>query len=174
MLQPLKKSRQLFRTEIREYFSIHLQHRCHFLAGKADHFLKGRVIGDDINLFVLDVLVVEPADRLVAPSAIWLDKQSNFHHGNIHLPCPFNKLYSSSVTVDDRHRGPNWGECVQGSQFRVLGSEARILECAGMTALWNDATCRVGGKRRPVAALQKSTLNGLNRFKNEVSKTGCF
>ena len=29
----------------------------------------------------------------------------------------------------------------------------RILECAGTTALWNDATCRVGGKRRPVAAV---------------------
>jgi hypothetical protein len=29
-----------------------------------------------------------------------------------------------------------------------------ILECAGRTALWNDATCRVGGKRRHVAAVQ--------------------
>ena len=31
------------------------------------------------------------------------------------------------------------------------------MECAGTTALWNDAICRVGGKRRHVAALQ--TLN---------------
>jgi hypothetical protein len=38
----------------------------------------------------------------------------------------------TSVTLD-----PIGVECVQGS-------EARILECAGMTALWNDATCRVG------------------------------
>ena len=37
---------------------------------------------------------------------------------------------------------PIEGKCVQGSQFRVLGSEARILECAGTTVLWNDATCR--------------------------------
>jgi hypothetical protein len=100
MFQPFKKSRQLFRAEIRQYFSLHLQHRRHFLAGKADHFLKCRVIGDDINLLILDVMVVEPADRLVAPPAIWLDKQSDFHRGNIHLPCPFNKLYF----VDDRRQ----------------------------------------------------------------------
>jgi hypothetical protein len=32
------------------------------------------------------------------------------------------------------------------------------LECADMSALWNDATCRVVGKRRHVAALQNSAL----------------
>jgi hypothetical protein len=56
---------------------------------------------------------------------------------------------------------------------RCDGKESeRTVECAGMTALWNDATCRVGGKRRHVAALQKITLNGLNYFKNEVLNHG--
>jgi hypothetical protein len=30
----------------------------------------------------------------------------------------------------------------------------RVLECADASALWNDATCRVGKKRRHVAAVQ--------------------
>ena len=73
------------------------------------------------------------------------------------------------------------GKCVQGSQFRVLGSEARILVCAGMTALWNDATCRVGGKRRHVAAVQTLAIKiGLNwvRFhflkKSKLVKSSMF
>jgi hypothetical protein len=48
-------------------------------------------------------------------------------------------MYFSSVTLDPAVGGDESG--------------ARILECAGMTALWNDATCRVGGKRRHVAAV---------------------
>jgi hypothetical protein len=32
----------------------------------------------------------------------------------------------------------------------------RVLECADTSALWDDATCRVGEKRRHVAALQNS------------------
>src|SRR5580698_3883200 len=59
-----------------------------------------------------------------------------------------------------RDAGPDWGDVfrVHSSGFWVQKPEARILECAGMTALWNDATCRVGGKRRHVAAVHTLDL----------------
>ena len=38
------------------------------------------------------------------------------------------------------------------------GEGGMVLECAGMTALWDSTTCRRVPKRRLVAALQKPTL----------------
>jgi hypothetical protein len=43
------------------------------------------------------------------------------------------------------------------------------LECADMSALWNDATCRVMGKRRRVAALQ---IKALPDFWRELPRIG--
>jgi hypothetical protein len=40
------------------------------------------------------------------------------------------------------------------------------LECADVSALWNDATCRVVGKRRHVAALQIKALPGIGQRPN--------
>jgi hypothetical protein len=72
--QRFKKFWQFFRAEIREDFSVHVQHRREFLAGKADHIGERRVVRDHVNLLVSDVVVVEPAHRLVAPTAIRLDE----------------------------------------------------------------------------------------------------
>ena len=44
---------------------------------------------------------------------------------------------------------------VVGSRVWRLSAASRMsLECADMSAPWNGATCRVGGKRRHVAAVQ--------------------
>ena len=55
-------------------------------------------------------------------------------------------INGSSVTLD-----PIGGQC----EFE------RAVECAGMTALWNDATCRVGGKAATCLRTPKKRLKWL-------------
>ena len=73
-LKILKKAGQFFRAEIRQNFSIHVQHWREFLAGNLHHLIKCAVIRHHVNLLVSDVVVIEPAHRLVTPTAIRLDE----------------------------------------------------------------------------------------------------
>jgi len=70
----LPKPCQFFRPEIGQYLSIYLNHRSEILPGKADHFIKSRAIGDDIELFIFNIVFVKPAHRLVTPRTIGLDE----------------------------------------------------------------------------------------------------
>ena len=58
-------------------FAIHVQHGDEFLAGEPNHFVKGDLVGDDIDSLILDFLLVKPVLRFVAPPTIGLDEQSN-------------------------------------------------------------------------------------------------
>jgi hypothetical protein len=56
--------------------------------------------------------------------------------------------------ADNRHRGTPFLN-TEGHEGHEGKTEARILECAGMTALWNDATCRVGGNPESLARVNQ-------------------
>ena len=57
--------------------SVYLDRR-KFLAGNADHLLKRRPVRDHIDLLVLDVVLVEPADGFMAPAAVGFDEEAGF------------------------------------------------------------------------------------------------
>jgi hypothetical protein len=98
----------------------------------------------------------------------------------------FRRTVDSKSTLRHSRRTVCTWTWLGGNVFRVQSSrfrdkEVRIWECAGTTALWNDATCRVGGKRRPVAAVQTLAIQiGLNwvRFhflkKSKLVKSSMF
>ena len=73
-MQTFEKAGQLFRPKIREDFAVYIENRRQFLAGNANHLLEGCRIRDHVERGVLDVVVIQPADGLVTPSAVWLDE----------------------------------------------------------------------------------------------------
>jgi hypothetical protein len=66
---------------------------------------------------------------------------------NVHPKMKTGKEFPSACI-----RFPSSPSLVRGAPLPLRNS---ALECADMSALWFDATCRVGGKRQRVAALQK-------------------
>ena len=68
---------QLIRAEVGENFAIHFNNRSQFLSRKANHFVECGFVIHDVYRFVLDIVVIEPADGFVTPTTPWLDKKSN-------------------------------------------------------------------------------------------------
>src|SRR5258706_4846886 len=77
LLQLLPEIRKLVRTEVRQDFTIQFNFRGKFLAGKADHFVISRFIGDNVDLFIVDAALIEPVGGLMAPTAVRLYEQSD-------------------------------------------------------------------------------------------------
>ena len=73
------------------------------------------------------------------------------------------------TAINQRGPGPQFLN-TEGNEGHEGKTKARVLECAGMTALWNDATCRVGGKRfnfslKPALTPALSPRRGRNGFR---------
>ena len=74
LFQPAPKISELVRAKIREDFAIDIDHRSEFLARKADHLVKCSLIGNDIDLLVFHVVLVEPMLGLVTPATVGFDE----------------------------------------------------------------------------------------------------
>ena len=84
VVQAFPKRGQLARPEVRQDFAIHVNHRRGCLAGEPIHLFVSFLVGDDIQNFILDAVLIEPIHRLRAPAAEWFDEQADFL-GLIHL-----------------------------------------------------------------------------------------
>ena len=76
-LQTRPERRELFRPKVREDFAVHVNHRRQFLTGKPDHFVVGRLVGEDVDRFVINAVIVQPTLGSMAPRAVILDEKSN-------------------------------------------------------------------------------------------------
>jgi len=96
------EARQLFRAKIGQHLAIGFQHRRKFLAGKADHLIKGSFIGDDINLFVVNIVVIQPPHGFVTPPTIGFDEQTWFRFHNYSFVDEANKInrHRNKISID--------------------------------------------------------------------------
>ena len=56
-------------AEVSQNLAIDIEDGRAGLAGQFDHFAIGIVIGNDIDRFIIDAPVIEPADGFIAPAA---------------------------------------------------------------------------------------------------------
>lgn len=73
----LPEARELLWPEVGEDFSIHIDDRRQLLAGEPYHFVKSRLVGDNIDLFIINTPLVQPAHCLMTPATIRLYEESN-------------------------------------------------------------------------------------------------
>src|SRR5687767_12658977 len=71
------KTGQLAGVKVGQDLPVHIDGGGEGLPGKLGHFLSGGGIGGYIQCFVLNATFLEPVDRLVAPSTVGFDKQTN-------------------------------------------------------------------------------------------------
>jgi hypothetical protein len=67
---------KLVGPEIGKNLAVHINDRRKFLPREANHFIVGRLVGNHVNGFVINFVLVEPPLGFVTPPAIWLHEQT--------------------------------------------------------------------------------------------------
>jgi hypothetical protein len=100
--QSRPKLSQLVGAKVGEDFSVNFDHRSEVLSGQPDHLVERGFIGDHVDAFVLDAVVIKPLHRLMAPTTIRLNEQPNplrFHDYTLPENATFSTTYLGAVLV---------------------------------------------------------------------------
>jgi hypothetical protein len=77
VFESLPERVELFRAEIGEDFTVHINHGCQILPAQLDHLIEGGIVRDDIQQIIIDPALIQPTHGTMTPTAVGLDEEAN-------------------------------------------------------------------------------------------------